>query len=178
LNENPVKADILLELVNTNTDKVLKTMSKNIIKPLDDDEAFANFEIVSKEEPVSKRKYIGQGYYEGDDLTKNKAEPEGTGTDFPSNDMDGDDDAETKLMEKVIKWLFVNFILPVATISLIIFFYLSYNGYVEAKYPSFILIVSSILWIGLCFFVSMFNGLFGDKRRTPKSIARKMKGKK
>ena len=164
-----------------------KNDDKNIIKPLDDDEAFANFEIVSKEEPVSKRKYmepvskrkyIGQGYYEGDDLTKNKAEPEGTGTDFPSNDMDGDDDAETKLMEKVIKWLFVNFILPVATISLIIFFYLSYNGYVEAKYPSFILIVSSILWIGLCFFVSMFNGLFGDKRRTPKSIARKMKGKK
>ena len=67
---------VKVELVNTNTDKVLKTMSKNIIKPLDDDEAFANFEIVSKEELVSKRKYIGQGYYEGDDLTKNKAEPE------------------------------------------------------------------------------------------------------
>ena len=86
-------------------------MSKNIIKPLDDDEAFANFEIVSKEEPVSKRKYIGQDYYEGDDLTKNKAESEGTGTDFPSNDMNGDDAAETKLMEKVIKWLFWKFIL-------------------------------------------------------------------
>jgi len=169
-------------------------MSKNIIKPLDDDEAFANFEIVSKEEPVSKRKYmepvskrkymqpvskpkyIGQGYYEGDDLTKNKAESEGTGTDFPSNDMNGDDAAETKLMEKVIKWLFWKFILPVATISFILV--LVSSSRVTTSNAGSILGVSSFLWTGLCLFVSAANDLSGDKRRTPKSIARKMKGKK
>ena len=152
-------------------------MSKNIIKPLDDDEAFANFEIVSKEEPVSKRKYmepvskrkyIGQDYYEGDDLTKNKAESEGTGTDFPSNDMNGDDAAETKLMEKVIKWLFWKFILPVATISIILVLVSSSGKSLNTSNAGGILMVSSFLWIGLCLFVSVSNDLSGDKRRTPK----------